>query len=79
MPFIILRGKSNEIRKAVHNARLQQILLSAFTNTMTGGEYKEQLENTSQTIEEQLVYYGAVFFGSSDKVAQITKKFSLYK
>ena len=46
---------------------------------MTGGEYKEQLENTSQTIEEQLVYYGAVFFGSSDKVAQITKKFSLYK
>jgi len=79
MPFIILRGKSNEIRKAVHNARLQQILLSAFTNTMTGGTYKEQLENTSQTIEEQLVYYGAVFFGSSDKVAQITKKFSLYK
>ena len=79
MPFIILRGKSGEIRKAVRAAREQKIQYGAFTNTMTGGTYQEQLDNTKQTPEEQLLYYGAVLFGSLDAVNQITKKFSIFK
>ena len=79
IPFIILRGKSNEIRKTVHSAKEQKIKLGVFTHTMTGGTYQEQLDNTSQTSEEQLIYYGAVFFGPWDQVSQITKKFSLYR
>lgn len=79
MPFIILRGKSNEIKKAIHAARDQAIHFSAFTNTMTGGTYKEQLEKTAITPEEQLIYYGCLFFGPWEKVNQITKRFSLYK
>jgi len=79
MPFIILRGKSGEIRKAVHAAREHGVQFGAFTNTMTGGTYQEQLDNTSQTPEEQLTYYGAVFFGPWETVSQMTKKFSLYK
>lgn len=79
MPFIILRGKSGEIRKAVQNAREQEVKYGAFINTMTGGTHQEQLDNTLQTAEEQLVYYGAVLFGPWDMVSQITKKFSLYK
>src|SRR5688572_10620012 len=55
MPFIILRGKSGEIRKAVQNAREQGIELCIFTNTMTGGTYLVQLENTLATPEEQLI------------------------
>lgn len=79
MPFIILQGKSNEIRKAVQNSKEQGIKYGVFINTMTGGTYQEQLDTTLQTAEEQLVYYGAVLFGSWDTISQITKKFSLYK
>ena len=79
MPFIILRGKSGEIRKAVHSAREQEVKFGCFINTMTGGTYQEQLDNTLATAEEQLIYYGAVLFGPWETVSQITKKFSLYK
>ncbi len=79
MPFMILRGKSAEIRKAVQNAKEQNIKYSVFTNTMTGGTYQEQLANTRATPEEQLIYYGALLFGPWDTVSQITKRFSLYK
>ena len=78
MPFIILKGKSGEIRKALNKAKEECIQLGIFTDTMTGGTYKEQLEKTSQTPEEELTYYGAVFFGDWDKVTEITKKLSLY-
>ena len=78
MPFMILRGKSGEIRKAVRQAKENDIKFSVFTDTMTGGTYKEQLENTKSTVEEDLQYYGAVLFGPWDFVSQITKRFSLY-
>jgi hypothetical protein len=79
MPFIILRGKSGEIKKAVRTAKESGILYSVFTDTMTGGTYKEQLERTSHATEEQLIFYGAVLFGPWDEVSTITKRFSLYK
>lgn len=52
MPFMILRGKSSEVRKAVQAAKEQTIQYSIFTNTMTGGTYQEQLDNTLATHEE---------------------------
>ena len=79
MPFIILRGKSGEIRKAVQNAKEQNIKYGVFINTMTGGGYQQQLDTTLATPEQSLIYYSAVLFGAWDSVSQITKKFSLYK
>ena len=79
MPFIILRGKSGEIRKTLQSAKEQHIKYGVFTHTMTGGTYQEQLDNTRATPEEGLIYYSAVLFGPWDVVSQITKKFSLYK
>ncbi len=79
MPIMILRGKSSEIRKAVSHAKEQSIKFGVFIHTMTGGTYQEQLDNTLQTSEDQLVYYGAVLFGPWDEVSRITKRFSLYK
>lgn len=79
MPFIILRGKSNEIRKAIQAAKEQEIKFRAFIDTMTGGTYQEQLDNTLQTPEDHLIYYGAIIFGPWNEVSQITKKFSIYK
>ncbi len=78
MPFIILKGKSGEIRKSIQKAKQENIQYSIFTDTMTGGTYQQQLDKTLETTEEELTYYGAIFFGSWNIVSEITKKFSLY-
>ncbi len=79
IPFIILRGKSTEIKRVIHTARNHNIHFSAFTNTMTNGTYQEQLDRTAETAEESLIYYGCALFGDWEEVSQITKRFSLYK
>jgi len=79
MPFIILRAKSGEIRKTVKAAQENSIAHGVFLNTMTGGTYVEQLANTAQTPEEQLIYYGCVLFGPVEQVNALTKKFSLWR
>jgi len=79
MPFIILQGKSNEIRRTVAAAREAKMVYGVFLNTMTGGTYLEQLDRTKETPDEQLIYYGCVIFGPWDAVSALTKKFSLWK
>lgn len=79
MPFIVLRAKSGEIRKTVKASREKNILQGIFLNTMTDGTYKEQLENTKKTPEENLIYYGCVLFGPVEEVTLLTKKFSLWR
>lgn len=79
MPFMILRGKGSEIRKAVNGAREQQMVYDVFVDTMTGGTYLEQLARTKEQEESNLTYYGAVIFGPWDEVSLLTKRFSLYK
>jgi hypothetical protein len=79
IPFIILRAKSNEIRKTILAAREKNIEHTIFLNTMIGGTYVEQLERTQKSSESALVYYGCVLFGDWTTVAEVTRKFSLWK
>ncbi|PIN79646.1 hypothetical protein COV16_03150 [Candidatus Woesearchaeota archaeon CG10_big_fil_rev_8_21_14_0_10_34_8] len=41
--------------------------------------YKDQLERTKNTKEEDLDYDGIVLFGEYETISELTKKFSLWK
>lgn len=79
IPFIILRAKSNEIRKLIDQAREIKALHGVFLNTMTGGTYVEQLARTAESHPEQFIYYGCALFGEWQAVSDMTKKFSLWR
>ena len=79
MPYIILRGKSGEIRKAVLAAKAENVKQIAFVETMTGGTWQEQVERTAKVAEDEHTYFAAILYGSWDTVSQISKRFSLYK
>jgi hypothetical protein len=79
MPYIVLRCKSGEIKKAMLAAKEAGIMHDVFVDNMTNGTYLEQIERTTKLTEEEHVYYAAALFGDIDKVSVITKRFSLYK
>ena len=78
-PFIVLKAdNSNKIRKVRSECITKGIPFSDFTSTMTIGTSQEQQDNTRETSEEELEYYGIVLFGSTEELREFTGKFSLY-
>lgn len=79
LPFIILSDTSSKIRKLRQEAIDKNILFNDFTDTMTVGTYREQIERTLQVKEEDFVYFGIVLFGDWDEVTSMTRKCSLWR
>lgn len=79
-PFIVLQAdNSNKIRTLRQAIIEQGIHFTDFTNTMVEGTYVEQRERTKNTPEAELEYYGIVMFGEADKLAPLTRRFSLLR
>lgn len=79
LSLIVLRAKSNEIRKVRNEAVNRGILFTDFTATMTGDTYVEQLERTKNTAEQDLEYYGVCLFGEKNILQEFTGKLSLWR
>lgn len=79
MPYIILKGKSSEIKKAILAAKESEVFELAFVDSMTGGTYLEQLEKISERNQDDHVFYAGVLYGEKELVSKITKRFSLFK
>ena len=79
-PFIILKADNgNQIRTVRKEAISRGIQFTDFTNTMTVGTSEKQLENTKNTKEEELEYYGIVLFDEAEVLREFTSKFSLFQ
>ena len=79
MPYIILKGTSNEIKKALLKCKEQDVFHTAFVDIATGGTWQEQIEKTKNKTIEEFNYYAAVLYGEFETVKSITKKFSLFR
>lgn len=78
-PFIVLKAdNSNQIRIVRNEAIKRGVIFSDFTSTMTVGSSEEQVNNTKNTPELELEYYGICLFGETEIVREFTKKFSLF-
>jgi len=78
LSLIVLRGKNGEIKKLRKNFVENKILFTDFVETMTGDTYKEQLDKTLETSEEDMKYFCIVGFGEKSLIDPLTKKFSLW-
>jgi hypothetical protein len=79
LSLIVLRGTSNEIRKARNKYVEEGIHFVDFLETMTGNTYKEQLEKTADSAYEELNFYGIIAFGEKKVLEPITKRLSLWR
>lgn len=78
LSLIVLRGKNNEIKKLRKSFIENNILFTDFTETMTGDTYKEQLDKTLETSDEDMKYFCITAFGEKEIIDPLTKKFSLW-
>ena len=77
--LIVLKAKSQELRKFRRNLIEAGILYTAFHNCMTEGSTMEQVVRSNATREEDLVYYAISVIGVKEEVDKLTKRFSLFK
>ncbi len=78
-PFIVLKADNwNKIRRVREEAIKRWILFSDFTSTMTVWTSEDQVNKTSETLEQDLEYYWITLFWWTDELREFTGKFSLY-
>ena len=80
-PFIITKVKPSKLRNAIDKAKANPNLLVAdypkdMLETRTDEELVEQISNKNN---EELEYMGAIIYGNTNDVNEITGKFQLWR
>lgn len=80
-PFIVTKVKAGKLRTAIDKAKANPNLLVAdypkdMLDTRTNDELVASISNKEN---EQLEYLGAIIYGNTDDVNEITGKFQLWK
>jgi len=80
-PFIVTKVKAGKLRTAIDKAKANPNLLVAdypkdMLDTRTDDELVASISNKEN---EQLEYLGAIIYGNTDDVNEITGKFQLWK
>lgn len=80
-PFIITKVKPSKLKNAIDKAKENPNLLVAdYPKDMLETRTDEELvESISSKENDQLEYLGAVIYGNTDEVNEITGKFQLWK
>jgi hypothetical protein len=79
--FIITKTNASKLRAAVALGRTKShVIMVDFPRQMLETRHDDELETwVAEAHEESLKYLGAIFFGPSNDVQEITGKFSLFK
>lgn len=80
-PFIVTKVKPSKLRSAIDKAKANPNLLVAdYPKDMLETRTDEELvDSISNKKNEELEYLGAVIYGNTDDVNEITGKFGLWK
>lgn len=80
-PFIVTRVKRKRLRQLIHEARtVEEVWLIDFpTQMLETGHDNELAESIEKIREEDIEYLGAVVYGSSAAVSNLTGKFTLWR
>ena len=79
-PFIVLKAEnSNQIRKLRAELMSQELPYTDFTRAMIAGSSKGQLTETEALPELEQEYFGVCFFGDTEALKPLTKRFSLFR
>ena len=79
MPFVVLKASTNKVRNLVRIARDDGIPYGTFTETMTVGGWEDQDIRTRETNEEEHNFFGVILMGETQRITELTKKFSLWR
>ncbi len=78
-PFIILKSKNGNQIRTLRNLAVQQgIKYNDFVDKMLGVSAENQLQQTKETKEIDLEYFGVGLYGKAEELSQLTRKFSLF-
>ena len=79
-PFIVLKAdNSNQIRTVRNKIKERHMPFTDFTSTMTVGTSQEQQDETKNTPEIELEYWGICTFGETAILREFTKRFQLFR
>ena len=80
-PFIITKVKPSKLRTAIDKAKANpNLLIADYPKDMLETRTDEELvDSISSKNNEELEYLGAVIYGNTDDVNEITGKFGLWK